>query len=71
MEGQQDQAFKLFYYVADRKENVVGEILKYVNTVLEMKRASDRIRSLKLGDENLFKSDEGLDVSYAKLWMKL
>lgn len=71
VEGQKDHAFKLFYYDADRKENVVREILKYVYTVLEMKRSSDRIRSLKLGDKNLFQSDQELDVSYAKLWMKL
>lgn len=54
VEGQKDHAFKLFYYDADRKENVVREILKYVYTVLEMKRSSDRIRSLKLGDKNSF-----------------
>lgn len=42
VEGQKDHAFKLFYYDADRKENVVREILKYVYTVLEMKRSSDR-----------------------------
>lgn len=59
VEGQQDQAFKLFYYDAGKKENVVREILKYVYTVLEMKRSSDRIRSLKLGDKMFFSQTKG------------
>ncbi|KAK3550307.1 hypothetical protein QTP86_024280 [Hemibagrus guttatus] len=42
--------FKLFYYGVDSKRNGVGVVLKeeFVRNVLEMKRVSDRVMSLKL-----------------------
>uniref|UniRef100_A0AAQ6IMB3 Endonuclease/exonuclease/phosphatase domain-containing protein n=1 Tax=Anabas testudineus TaxID=64144 RepID=A0AAQ6IMB3_ANATE len=42
--------YKLFYHGVDRKRNRVGVILKgeFVNNVLEVKRVSDRVMSLKL-----------------------
>ncbi|KAE8291438.1 hypothetical protein D5F01_LYC11043 [Larimichthys crocea] len=42
--------FKLFYHGVDRKRNGVGVILKekFVRSVLEVKRVSDRVISLKL-----------------------
>ncbi|KAK3506655.1 hypothetical protein QTP70_012527 [Hemibagrus guttatus] len=42
--------FKLFYYGVDSKSNGVGVILKeeFVRNVLEVKRVSDRVMSLKL-----------------------
>ncbi|KAK3530556.1 hypothetical protein QTP86_027923 [Hemibagrus guttatus] len=44
------EGFKLFYYGVDTKRNGVGEFLKeaFVMYVLEVKRVSDRVMSLKL-----------------------
>ncbi|KAK3554778.1 hypothetical protein QTP70_033475 [Hemibagrus guttatus] len=48
-------AFKLFYYGVDSKRNGVGVILKeeFVRNVLEVKRVSDRVMSLKLEIEGV------------------
>ncbi|KAK3573105.1 hypothetical protein QTP86_013220 [Hemibagrus guttatus] len=45
-----EAGFKLFYYGVDSKRNGVGVILKeeFVRNVLEVKRVSDRVMSLKL-----------------------
>ncbi len=47
--------FKLFYHGVDGKRNGVGVILKeeYVNSVLEVKRVSDRMMSVKLEIEGV------------------
>ncbi|KAK3557567.1 hypothetical protein QTP70_030497, partial [Hemibagrus guttatus] len=47
--------FKLFYYGVDSKRNVVGVVLKeeFVRNVLEVKRVSDRVMSLKLEFEGV------------------
>ncbi|KAK3535523.1 hypothetical protein QTP70_016943 [Hemibagrus guttatus] len=47
--------FKLFYYGVDRKRNGVGVVLKeeFVRNVLEVKRVSDRVMSLKLEIEGV------------------
>uniref|UniRef100_A0A673K0B0 Craniofacial development protein 2-like n=1 Tax=Sinocyclocheilus rhinocerous TaxID=307959 RepID=A0A673K0B0_9TELE len=47
--------FKLFYHGVDRKRNGVGVILKeeFVKNVLEVKRVSDRLMSLKLEIEGV------------------
>ena len=47
--------FKLFYYGVDGKRNGVGVILKeeFVRNVLEVKRVSDRVMSLKLEIEGV------------------
>ncbi|TRY54613.1 hypothetical protein DNTS_001598, partial [Danionella cerebrum] len=47
--------YKLFYYGVDRKRNGVGVILKeeFVRNVLEVKRVSDRVISLKLEIEGV------------------
>ncbi|KAK3520366.1 hypothetical protein QTP70_024045 [Hemibagrus guttatus] len=47
--------FKLFYYGVDSKRNGVGVILKeeFVRNVLEVKRVSDRVMSLKLEIEGV------------------
>ncbi|KAK3547834.1 hypothetical protein QTP86_031973, partial [Hemibagrus guttatus] len=47
--------FKLFYYGVDSKRNGVGVVLKeeFVRNVLEVKRASDRVMSLKLEIEGV------------------
>ncbi|TRY54571.1 hypothetical protein DNTS_001573 [Danionella cerebrum] len=47
--------YKLFYYGVDRKRNGVGVILKeeFVRNVLEVKRVSDRVISLKLEVEGV------------------
>ncbi|KAK3526577.1 hypothetical protein QTP70_030714, partial [Hemibagrus guttatus] len=47
--------FKLFYYGVDSKRNGVGVVLKeeYVRNVLEVKRVSDRVMSLKLEIEGV------------------
>ncbi|KAK3522612.1 hypothetical protein QTP86_027198 [Hemibagrus guttatus] len=47
--------FKLFYYGLDRKRNGVGVVLKeeFVRNVLEVKRVSDRVMSLKLEIEGV------------------
>ncbi|KAK3568621.1 hypothetical protein QTP86_010633 [Hemibagrus guttatus] len=47
--------FKLFYYGVDSKRNGVGVVLKkeFVRNVLEMKRVSDRVMSLKLEIEGV------------------
>ncbi|KAK3521554.1 hypothetical protein QTP70_013074 [Hemibagrus guttatus] len=47
--------FKLFYYGVDSKRNGVGVVLKeeFVRNVLEVKRASDRVKSLKLEIEGV------------------
>uniref|UniRef100_A0A3B3I9A4 ribonuclease H n=1 Tax=Oryzias latipes TaxID=8090 RepID=A0A3B3I9A4_ORYLA len=47
--------YKLFYHGVDRKRNGVGVILKgeFVNSVLEVKRVSDRMMSLKLEIEGV------------------
>ncbi|XP_051793709.1 uncharacterized protein LOC127530597 [Acanthochromis polyacanthus] len=47
--------FKLFYHGVDRKRNGVGVILKeeFVRNVLEVKRVSDRVMSLKLEIEGV------------------
>uniref|UniRef100_A0A3P9J4A1 Endonuclease/exonuclease/phosphatase domain-containing protein n=1 Tax=Oryzias latipes TaxID=8090 RepID=A0A3P9J4A1_ORYLA len=47
--------YKLFYHGVDRKRNGVGVILKgeFVNSVLEVKRVSDRMMSLKLEFEGV------------------
>ncbi|KAK3552206.1 hypothetical protein QTP86_005260 [Hemibagrus guttatus] len=47
--------FKLFYYGVDSKRNGVGVVLKeeFVRNVLEVKRVSDRVMSLKLGIEGV------------------
>ncbi|KAK3539519.1 hypothetical protein QTP70_009497 [Hemibagrus guttatus] len=47
--------FKLFYYGVDSKRNGVGVVLKeeFVRNVLEVKRVSDRVMSLKLEIEGL------------------
>ncbi|KAK3572565.1 hypothetical protein QTP86_000431 [Hemibagrus guttatus] len=47
--------FKLFYYGVDSKRNGVGEVLKeeFVRNVLEVKRVSDRVMSLKLEIEGV------------------
>ncbi|KAK3566932.1 hypothetical protein QTP86_005597 [Hemibagrus guttatus] len=47
--------FKLFYYGADSKRNGVGVVLKeeLVRNVLEVKRVSDRVMSLKLEIEGV------------------
>ncbi|KAK3546774.1 hypothetical protein QTP86_001526 [Hemibagrus guttatus] len=47
--------FKLFYYGVDSKRNGVGVVLKeeFVRNVLEVKRVSDRVRSLKLEIEGV------------------
>ncbi|KAK3571489.1 hypothetical protein QTP86_012836 [Hemibagrus guttatus] len=48
-------AFKLFYYGVDSKRNGVGVVLKeeFVRNVLEVKRVSDRVMSLKLKIEGV------------------
>ncbi|KAK3550119.1 hypothetical protein QTP86_021055, partial [Hemibagrus guttatus] len=47
--------FKLFYYGGDSKRNGVGVVLKeeFVRNVLEVKRVSDRVMSLKLEIEGV------------------
>ncbi|KAK3566848.1 hypothetical protein QTP86_004547 [Hemibagrus guttatus] len=47
--------FKLFYYGVDSKRNGVGVVLKeeFVRDVLEVKRVSDRVMSLKLEIEGV------------------
>ncbi|KAK3515943.1 hypothetical protein QTP86_004940, partial [Hemibagrus guttatus] len=47
--------FKLFYYGVDSKRNGVGEVLKeeFVRNVLEVKRVSDRVMSVKLEIEGV------------------
>ncbi|KAK3512666.1 hypothetical protein QTP70_020883 [Hemibagrus guttatus] len=47
--------FKLFYYGVDSKRNGVGVVLKeeFVRNVLEVKRVSDRVMSLKLEIEGV------------------
>ncbi|KAK3515354.1 hypothetical protein QTP70_018755, partial [Hemibagrus guttatus] len=47
--------FKLFYYGVDSKTNGVGVVLKeeFVRNVLEVKRVSDRVMSLKLEIEGV------------------
>ncbi|KAF7640738.1 hypothetical protein LDENG_00018990, partial [Lucifuga dentata] len=47
--------FKLFYHGVDGKRNGVGVILKeeFVRNVLEVKRVSDRVMSLKLEIEGV------------------
>ncbi|KAK3555878.1 hypothetical protein QTP86_029812 [Hemibagrus guttatus] len=47
--------FKLFYYGVDSKRNGVGVVLKeeFVRNVLEVKRVSDRVMSLKLEIEEV------------------
>ncbi|KAK3554731.1 hypothetical protein QTP70_033145 [Hemibagrus guttatus] len=47
--------FKLFYYGVDSKRNGVGVVLKeeFVKNVLEVKRVSDRVMSLKLEIERM------------------
>ncbi|KAK3550594.1 hypothetical protein QTP70_000683 [Hemibagrus guttatus] len=47
--------FKLFYYGVDSKRNGVGVVLKeeFVRNVLEVKRVSDRMMSLKLETEGV------------------
>lgn len=47
--------FKLFYYGVDSKRNGVGVVLKeeFVRNILEVKRVSDRIMSLKLEIEGV------------------
>ncbi|KAK3510979.1 hypothetical protein QTP70_027789 [Hemibagrus guttatus] len=47
--------FKLFYYGVDSKRNGVGVVLKeeFVRNVLEVKRVSDRVMSLKLEIEGM------------------
>ncbi|KAK3534032.1 hypothetical protein QTP86_000637 [Hemibagrus guttatus] len=47
--------FKLFYYGVDNKRNGVGVVLKeeFVRNVLEVKRVSDRVMSLKLEIEGV------------------
>ncbi|KAK3559310.1 hypothetical protein QTP86_012718 [Hemibagrus guttatus] len=47
--------FKLFYYGVDSKRNGVGVVLKeeFVKNVLEVKRVSDRVMSLKLEIERV------------------
>ncbi|KAK3519797.1 hypothetical protein QTP70_004955 [Hemibagrus guttatus] len=47
--------FKLFYYGVDSKRNDVGVVLKeeFVRNVLEVKRVSDRVMSLKLEIEGV------------------
>ncbi|KAK3526680.1 hypothetical protein QTP70_031470, partial [Hemibagrus guttatus] len=47
--------FKLFYYGVDSKRNGVGVVLKeeFVRNVLEVKRVSDRVMSLKLKIEGV------------------
>ncbi|KAK3570342.1 hypothetical protein QTP86_017287 [Hemibagrus guttatus] len=47
--------FKLFYYGVDSKRNGVGVVLKeeFVRNVLEVKRLSDRVMSLKLEIERV------------------
>ncbi|KAK3544088.1 hypothetical protein QTP86_001256 [Hemibagrus guttatus] len=47
--------FKLFYYGVDSRRNGVGVVLKeeFVRNVLEVKRVSDRVMSLKLESEGV------------------
>ncbi|KAK3530878.1 hypothetical protein QTP70_003626 [Hemibagrus guttatus] len=47
--------FKLFYYGVDSKRNGIGVVLKeeFVRNVLEVKRVSDRVMSLKLEIEGV------------------
>ncbi|KAK3571545.1 hypothetical protein QTP86_013170 [Hemibagrus guttatus] len=47
--------FKLFYYGVDSKRNGVGVVLKeeFVRNILEVKRVSDRVMSLKLEIEGV------------------
>ncbi|MCJ8732717.1 hypothetical protein PDJAM_G00214520 [Pangasius djambal] len=46
--------FKLFYYGVDSKRNGVGVVLEeFVRNVLEVKRVSDRVMSLKLETERV------------------
>ncbi|KAK3568363.1 hypothetical protein QTP86_005592 [Hemibagrus guttatus] len=47
--------FKLFYYGVNSKRNEVGVVLKeeFVRNVLEVKRVSDRVMSLKLDIEGV------------------
>ncbi|KAK3564028.1 hypothetical protein QTP86_006951 [Hemibagrus guttatus] len=45
--------FKLFYYGVDSKRNGVGVVLKLERNVLEVKRVSDRVMSLKLEIEGV------------------
>ncbi|KAK3519736.1 hypothetical protein QTP70_003706 [Hemibagrus guttatus] len=50
--------FKLFYYGVDSKRNGVGVVLKgeFVRNVLEVKRVSDRVMSLKLEIEGVMQN---------------
>ncbi|KAK3548096.1 hypothetical protein QTP70_004523 [Hemibagrus guttatus] len=50
-----EAGFKLFYYGVDSKRNGVGVVLKeeFVRNVLEVKRVSDRVMSLKLEFEGV------------------
>ncbi|KAK3558182.1 hypothetical protein QTP86_012373 [Hemibagrus guttatus] len=50
-----EAGFKLFYYGVDSKRNGVGVVLKeeFVRNVLEVKRVSDRVMSLKLKIEGV------------------
>ncbi|KAK3522454.1 hypothetical protein QTP86_011000 [Hemibagrus guttatus] len=50
-----EAGFKLFYYGVDSKRNGVGVVLKeeFVRNVLEVKRVSDRVMSLKLEIEGV------------------
>ncbi|KAK3545752.1 hypothetical protein QTP70_011318 [Hemibagrus guttatus] len=49
------EGFKLFYYGVDSKRNGVGVVLKeeFVRNILEVKRVSDRVMSLKLEIEGV------------------
>ncbi|KAK3527989.1 hypothetical protein QTP86_013101 [Hemibagrus guttatus] len=53
--------FKLFYYGVDSKRNGVGVVLKeeFVRNVLEVKRVSDRVMSLKLEIEGVMLNVSG------------
>ncbi|KAK3570259.1 hypothetical protein QTP86_017110 [Hemibagrus guttatus] len=50
-----EAGFKLFYYGVDSKRNGIGVVLKeeFVRNVLEVKRVSDRVMSLKLEIEGV------------------
>ncbi|KAK3562913.1 hypothetical protein QTP86_011136 [Hemibagrus guttatus] len=53
--------FKLFYYGVDSKRNGVGVVLKeeFVRNVLEVKRVSDRVMSLKIEIEGVMLNVSG------------
>ncbi|KAF3705386.1 Craniofacial development protein 2 p97 bucentaur protein [Channa argus] len=71
--------FQLFYHGSDKKRNGVGFMLKeFVKNVLEVKRLSDRLMSLKLEIEGVmfnvvrgYAPQVGCELEKKKFWSEL